>query len=619
MLEIDFLDGPSMRWEGQAMDRPSRQDGRRLLVCLLLGALASRSRQDLAALLWPETDRSMARSRLRQALHNLRQALPPDAPDQPWILADRREIAWNRDSHYRLDLSEILAVAASVQSGKSDFRPRLAGHLSRAVLGDPSRLLPGYDEPWLRPWRNHFETARGLLREGLIESLRESGALDEALAGALTWSRETPLDEAAHRWLMRLHLEMGDRAAALSRYEACRSLLETELRQSPSAETEALRARVLAAAAESTAPSRSGRERPARIAEASPSWSASLAMVSRVDERGRRAAAAAEALHAGSLLSLVGPGGRGKSRLAAELAERWLERGRTLFAFAGDALWDSPDDPASATGSRLARSRSAAFDCEAGLSGIAARLYEPSSPRGALWLLDDVDPCLSEAARATRLIREQDPTARVLVTARQPLRAQGETLMPLSTLSLQAGGEAESLLLQLASAVGYPAPAGEPLRRLVRATGGNPLTLCLVASLLGSRTPESLIEDLESSADLDCGLEIEPERHRSLRASLAWGHALLSAESSRMLALIFAHGSPLTLEEVAALGPAAKAAVQPSARVDQANPAETLASLAELVRFGFVEVARGSGRETRYQTVPGLAALLARESDAKAP
>jgi DNA-binding SARP family transcriptional activator len=612
MLEIYFLDGPTLHWQGNPLPGPSRHDGSRLLVCLLLGTIANGTRENIAALLWPDEEDAVARTRLRQALHSLRQALPADAPEQPWILASRREIVWNSASDFRLDLHEIMALAAGVQAGGPDARPKVPGNLSRSILGDPKRLLPSMDEAWLMPWRNQLEVARNLLREGLIESLAGSGALDEALAGARVWSRESPLDEAAHRWLMRLQLAMGDRAAALNQYDLCRDLLETELSLPPSAETEAVRTRIL----EASAGPKSPEGPPDRIAEAGPSWGTSLPSVSPVDRQGRREAATLS-LRAGSLLSLVGPGGQGKSRLAAELAQRWLERGRTVFAFAGDEMPASREGTAPASGPILARSRSALFDCEAGLTGIFARLADPDAPRGALWLLDDVDPCLSEAAGAARWIRQQDPSARVLATARQPLRAQGETVLPLAALDLPAGGEAETLLLQLAVAVGSRAPAGEALRRLCRATGGNPLSLSLVALSLGSTPAERLIECLESGSDLDCGLAIEPQRHRSLRHSIAWGHALLSDAAKGMLARMFAHPAPLNLVEVAALAPAVRDSDGSKARAGQANPAETLASLAELVRSGFVEVTRGTtGQESRYQPAPGLAALLAGEPGA---
>ena len=196
------------------------------------------SRDKLADLLWGERSPDQARSRLRDTLFALRQALK--SCDPPCLDAGSEVIALRADT---VDV-DVLSFEQLVRSGG----PAALEEAVRLYRGD---FLEGFAfrgapfEDWLMAER---EGLRELALEALAKLLshqRASGAVEAALATALRLVTLDPLQEAAHRVLMRLYVDFGRRGAALRQYQACVGVLRRELGAEPEADTRRLYQEIL--------------------------------------------------------------------------------------------------------------------------------------------------------------------------------------------------------------------------------------------------------------------------------------------------------------------------------------------------------------------------------------
>ena len=234
------------------------------------------------------------------------------------------------------------------------------------------------------------------------------------------------------------------------------------------------------------------------------------------------------------VLTIVGPGGTGKTRFAIELARLLAEDadGSTLFV-------------------ALAPLR----DGTLVLSTIADRLGAPSPEPHALaaatggrrtnLVLDNAEHLLSAAAPGIADLVAAAPSLRLLVTSREPLRIQGEHEFDLAPL---VGDEAVALFVERARAVRPdigPTPAiGELCERLDRL----PLALELAAARTKLLTPEALLERLGQRLDLLRGTRDADERHATLRTTIAWSYDLLDEAERTLFARLSVFAAGCTLE-----------------------------------------------------------------------
>ena len=189
-----------------------------LLARLLLDGPASRA--EMAALLWPEVDTSRARGNLRQRLRRLKTAAGFD----PLIDADPLAV--------RTDLSHDLGDHDATPAASSSAGGELLAGLD---YSDARRL-----QDWVIGARERVGAARRSGIERRADQLEAAGELVAALRLGHRLLEIDPLDEAAHRRVMRLHHARGDRAAALQAFHHCRDVLSRELGAAPNRETVAL-------------------------------------------------------------------------------------------------------------------------------------------------------------------------------------------------------------------------------------------------------------------------------------------------------------------------------------------------------------------------------------------
>ncbi len=313
-LSLTLLGGFQARLGPGPVLRLRARQTQALLAYLALPCGRAHSRDKLAALLWGHLAQDEARNRLRQALFALRRALAP--VDPVCVRVDGDTLA--------LDPAGIEVDALHFEELVSEASPDSLERAASLYRGDLLEGLPAQG-PHPSAFEDWLETERERLRELALETLaklvvvqRSAGLPERALASALRLLSLDPLQEAAHRTVMRLLVQLGRRTAALRQYQACVNVLRRELHVEPEEETRQLyrdilrRQPILAA----TEPGLRTAGWPAAV-----SPSGDVALVGREEEISRiRAWLAKVGGGSGQTALLVGETGAGKSRLVAELA-----------------------------------------------------------------------------------------------------------------------------------------------------------------------------------------------------------------------------------------------------------------------------------------------------------
>ncbi|MFC8720775.1 ATP-binding protein, partial [Kitasatospora sp. NPDC057198] len=421
---------------------------------------------------------------------------------------------------------------------------------------------------------------------------------------------------------MRALAAAGRPAAALERYERTRHELAERLGADPSPELAALHLSLLrggsapAPAPEPPAPEPPPRPSPRRS-------NLPLALTSFVG-REQESATVRELLRGTRLVTLTGPGGAGKTRLAVEVAAG-------LAADFPDGVWLVPLAPVTSPAEVPQAALQAlgvpdalrVGEAIAPLPSPVGRLAEALERRRLLLVLDNCEHLLDAAAELASGLLSRAPHVRVLATSREPLGLTGESLCPVPSLPLPPpdGGTAADGR----AAAAYPAvrlfadraaavrpgfrldPATAPLvADICRALDGIPLAIELAAARTRSLTLRQVAERLDDRFRLLTGGDRAAlPRHRTLRAVVDWSWDLLDADERAVLAAlsVFAGGAtPEHAERVC--GP----------RAPGADVVEVIAALVDksLVRAA----ADGPDGEVRYHLLETVRAYAAEKAAA---
>ncbi len=307
------------------------------------------------------------------------------------------------------------------------------------------------------------------------------------------------------------------------------------------------------------------------------------------------------------LLTLTGPGGTGKTRLAIRVAEELQGDFADGVAFVGLAPITDPalvlPTVAQVLGVR-----------EGGDRPLAAQLADVLRKRDVLLVLDNVEHVVEAAAQIADLLAAI-PRLRVLATSRVPLRLSAEHRLLVPPLSLPAPGasrsieelvkaEAVSLFVDRAKAVRPDftlTPANvDAVTAICARLDGLPLAIELAAARIGVLPPHALLSHLEQRlALLTGGPRDAPARQRTMGDTIAWSHDLLTSQDQtlfRRLA-VFVGGFTLEAAEVVASGISACHVLDGISSLVESSLLRQDELAAGVPRFGMLETVREYGPE----------------------
>ena len=283
---------------------------------------------------------------------------------------------------------------------------------------------------------------------------------------------------------------------------------------------------------------------------------------------------------AARVVTITGPGGAGKSRLALEVAARAAtERPVHLVGLA-------PISDADLVPSAIARALGVRESGEPLLDAIGDRL----NGTGTLLYLDNLEHLAPAAVHVASLL-DRAPDLQILATSRMPLRLSSERVLPLGPLTLE---DATTLFGELAAARGVvlQADALDSVHEICRRLDGLPLAIELVAARLVVLPPAEIVRALEEGLALNMEGPIDlPERQRTLRAAIDWSYQRLTDEQRDLHGALAVFGESATLADARAVArggdsylPDLEALVGWSLVRSEANDGEVRLSMLETVR-----------------------------------
>jgi DNA-binding SARP family transcriptional activator/predicted ATPase len=532
-LSIALLGSFQTTLDGQPVTDFVTDKTRALLAYLAVERDRPQRRESLAGLLWPDQADQDARRNLRQALFNLRQALA-DNDEQPLLCIDRNDVQLNPDAELQVDVADFTRLLDRCDQHRhrrlDNCRPCVL-RLEQLLKLYRGEFLAGFSlddstlfEEWLllkREWL-HGRAVEALIT--LAHYHERRGEYDQARRYAQRQVHVEPWREEAHRQLMRLLALDGQRSAALAQYQTCVRVLQTELGVEPSAETSQLFEQIKRGAL------------PVPIGPSLPI--APTPFVGREVDRAELAdrLAAPE----GRLITLVGSGGIGKTRLALQIAhdQRGLFADGVYWAALGSI--GSPDLIVPTIGSAV---------------GLALYGKEPPQlqllnylrAKQLLLVLDNVEHLSGVGDLVGELLRHA-PRLTLLITSREPLALQEEWRYEVTGLSYPRAlsDEAEQydapvLFTQSARRVSRQFSLTSTdlaaLLRICRLVEGMPLALEMAAAWTATRSCAEIAQAIESSLDLLATTwRNVPERQRSVRATFEHSWALLSGRERQIFA-----------------------------------------------------------------------------------
>jgi predicted ATPase/DNA-binding SARP family transcriptional activator len=544
------------------------QPGRRLL------------REQLIELLWPGLTVAEAAPRLHKAAHFARTAIGIN--DGVVLAGDTVALLPTAEVSVDVERFERAADAAAraVAEGSDPLRPAL-----EAVDRYRGDLLP---EDLYEPWT---EEHRERLRLRYLELLRLTERWEELVTA-------DPTNEEAHLRLVHRLATQGDRRGALRHYEHMERVLREELGIAPGETALALREAVLALPEEhvDAAITSSGTVTPLPVP------------TSRIIGREQDVADALRTLHQARVVTLLGPGGVGKTTLAVEVARRWCETTATEACFVDlTQVGDAALVPG-LVARELGIHRPAGPDAE-------DMLREAVRGRSLLLLLDNFEHVLG-AAELVTLLASCSAQLRVLVTSRALLRVSGEHVVEVGPLLVQGADpeaaeltdDATELFAEVARSLDPSFEIGRhrhDVAAICRTLDGLPLAIKLAAGHVRTLSPPLLRARLGARlASPEAADRDSPARQQTIPATIGWSLQFLGDEERRLFVRLGVFAGPVAIEVVEA--------------VCAAPGGDVVDGLFRLVDHSLVRRLTGPGGEPRFgmlELVREHARLLLAESD----
>src|SRR6478735_4553929 len=573
-VRITLLGGFAVVVDGAVVTAPWRLRKAKTLVKLLALRTGHRLHRDvLVDQLWPDADPSVGANNLHQALHAARRIVGASH----LILSDD-VVELGGDGAVSVDVDEFenAAARAGATGAVDDLRAALD-------MWSGELLPEDLYEDWATPHRDRLDAIRIRLVADLARALLADGRPDDAVVLLEPVAAARPLDEELHRPLLVALAGAGRRGDAVAAFERLRDGLDEEYGIGPAPATIGIHRRLFVG----------GAPNPGACPHNLPTLSTSFV------GRHRELAELGRLLERTRLLTLTGPGGAGKTRLAVELAHgqvassRWAD-GVWLVELAGVTHGDGVP---SAVGGALDLS------LEGNRPWIPA-LVDQLSSRAILLILDNCEHVLDAVVPLATELLARCPDLVIVATSREPLGHSGEIAWRVPSLELPGDDNAPDRLARLESVQLFverarqasptfvlDAATASPVAEICRRLDGIPLALELAAVRVVHLSVAQLAARLgDALTVLSRRGRGHPDRQQTLAATLDWSHDLLLDDERvafRRLA-VFAGG--FDLDAAASVTAVADVVDVLSRLVDKSLV--TAETTGEAARFRLLEVVR---------------------------
>jgi predicted ATPase/DNA-binding SARP family transcriptional activator len=530
-------------------------------------------RERVIEALWSGVDLAAAGNSLYQILHFARHTLQPNLPRRKspaYLRLHDDIIVLGPSGQVHVDVTdfEAAASAARITKGRSAYRAALD-----LYAGD---LLPDdvYDE-WAAARRDGLQQLRQALRLELAGSHEEHEEFDQALTVLGDVLEQDPLSEEAHARLMRLHALSGDRHKALGQYERLQEVLARELGVKPDSTTQGLYEDIKTgrfsdraadvgqledAATDAVYRKRLSRARTPASKRAMETLPGNLPTpLTSFVGRETEVADVKAGLSRARLVTLLGPGGSGKTRLALRVAAEVTPEFPEGVWFIDLAPLTDPSLIPRAVATVLGVK-------EQSRRPLVDTLVESLKPQRVLLILDNCEHLTQSCADLCIALLQACPELRLLTTTREALKVHGEMKWSVPPLALPEKPARPSLdklsqydavqLFVERARLSRPAfrlteTNAAPTLEICRRLDGLPLAIELTAARLNVLSLEEIVNRLSASLRL---LTVDergvPDRHRTAHSAIDWSYHLLERPEQTLLNRMSVFSGSFNMEAV---------------------------------------------------------------------
>ena len=543
------------------------------------------SRDSLAELLWSDYDPAKGLANLRHTLWEVTKFVGED-----WVIAEYEVIYLNPKENFILDVAKFRALLRQVtQQSNPAFRIPLLRDATELYRGDFMSGFTLKEGSVFNEWV--LSRATVLRREcaSALEMLVEEYSILNQPQSAIPYAQRLieldPIDEATHCKLMELYARTDQRAAAIQQYQALEKLLRKELNLDPQPETREVYKRI-----------RRGEFRPIPVETNAPPQQKTrhnlpvrlTTFIGREKEREEIRKLLAE----NRLVTLIGAGGIGKTRLSIEI-------GHSLLNGFSAGIWFIPLE--SLTDQELLPQTVASFlnIAEQADHPMLETLIDQLRNKNSLLILDNCEHLLDACAQLVENLLQHCPTLKILTTSREALRLEGEAFYYVPALAVPPHHEVRSidefaqyesirLFLQRAKLVipGFALTQAnvETVVKICDRLDGIPLAIELAAARIDIFALEEVLGQLNRSFDLLIShTRLALPRHQTMRTCIDWGWNLLTEAERTFMSRLSVFLGGWTLHAAQAIG---------------LSEAQQLTG--SLVKKSFVIVHKQTRHETRY-------------------
>jgi len=543
MLRVRLLGTFNVTYKNKVVSLASRP-AQSLLAYLILSAGTAHRREKLAGMLWPDSLEGTARDNLRHALWRVRKALESGSPT-PFLQADDLSIGFKQSSEYWLDAAELENV--------SETAP--ADELIAVLSAYEGELLPGFYDEWVVLEREHLSSIFEHHMARLMSLLQANQRWLDILDWAERWIKLGQKPEPAFQALMSAHAAKGDMSKVAATYERCvRSLREFGIE--PSNQTKELYENL-----------KSSEESPKPILNSTNllvkeiSSNIPVPLTSFVG-REQELKEIARLLSSSRLVTLTGPGGVGKTRLAIQTANDANKKFKDGVFWVGLVGLSNE----SLIPQQIAQSLNVR---EIPNEPLIESLKTYLKPKPILIVLDNCEQMIRACAEYAEQLLAACPRLKILATSIEALGLFNETTwqvpsLPLpemqGSLSLKELKEFASIKLfyeranHAKSGFVWDERNAFSVAQICRRLDGIPLAIELAAARIKVLSVEEIAARLDDRFSLlTAGSRTAIPRHQTLRATIDWSYDLLTQPERVLLRRLSVFAGGFTLEATEAV------------------------------------------------------------------